>query len=248
MPDRFYADSAFDKPTVELSNQETHHLANVLRHTVGDRVRLFNGQGAEANAEVQAVSRNCVELRVIEVIRTPELPRRRIIIATAVPKGDRFRWLVEKTTELGVDRLIPLVTSRSVVEPGLGKIEKMRQTVIAAAKQSGARRLMQIDSPQPWSRFLDAVGELADTWWVAHPGGEALSDFSNELHASATVLLTIGPEGGFSDEETSIAVEQGAKLVGLGANILRIETAAIALAAHCRLAAMADLTADGLSA
>ena len=229
MPDRFYCPELAADQAVRLEGAEAHHLSRVLRKSVGDVVELFDGSGRAVAAEVTGISKKTADLRLLDFKETPP-PGVEIILASAVPKGDRFRWLVEKATELGVDRLIPLVTDRSVVKPGEGKREKMEQAVIEACKQSGRNRLMRIAEPTS----LDAVLELCSAGNLltlfAHPSGQPLKEtFQKELPAS--IVLLVGPEGGWSEEEVAKASAAGSVSVSLGANILRIETAAMALAA-----------------
>lgn len=238
MPDRFYADSDFDRPAVELGRAESHHLAHVMRGSVGDRVTLFNGRGKEATGEIERVSKHAVHLRVVDVCDIPRLLPR-ITLAVAVPKGERFRWLVEKAAELGVERLIPLVTSRSIVNPGAGKLEKLRQTAVAAAKQCGSAWLLEIDEPVDFPAFLSSLDGGADVQ-IAHPGGRLPDVSSRETHARQPLILIIGPEGGFSDEEVAEAVRCGAQPVRLGTHVLRVETAAVAIAAYWRLARLSE--------
>jgi 16S rRNA (uracil1498-N3)-methyltransferase len=156
--------------------------------------------------------------------------RVQVTLATAVPKVDRMRWLVEKATELGVERLIPLQTSRSVVAPGAVKLDKLRQAVIEACKQSGRNRLMTVDSLTSWKQFVAEVMPAQATL-VADRGGLPLPSLELPALPKTPVLLVIGPEGGLSPAEIHEAVEAGARTVSLGTNILRIETAALALAA-----------------
>ncbi|MBS0264010.1 MAG: RNA methyltransferase, partial [Planctomycetes bacterium] len=146
----------------------------------------------------------------------------------AVPKGDRFGWLVEKATELGVARLVPLLTERSVVIPGDGKLDKMRRTIIEASKQCRRSRLMELDESQEWPAFTSRQ-PTDRPFWVAHPTGQPLE--RSTLPVAGHLTVAIGPEGGFTDREIALAVAQGARLITLGARILRIETAALAVAA-----------------
>jgi len=234
MPDRFYAPQSLDGPSVEISGTEAHHLRHVLRLDVGNKVILFDGRGTEATAEIAKLSRNDVQLRVLETRHTPEDSASQFSLAAAVPKGDRFRWLIEKATELGVSRFIPLETERSIVHPGTGKFKRMEQTVIAACKQSGRSRLMAVDNIKSWQPFVDQ--EFAHrTVLVAHPTGNPLSKNVLTTSGDAETLLVVGPEGGFTGQEIQIALDSGANLVRLGPHILRIETAAIALAAYAQL-------------
>ena len=219
--------------TVELDGSEAHHLLHVLRAKVGDRVGLFNGDGDEALADVKRIGKRSADLFVTEAWTT-QTEARRLTLATALPKGDRARWLVEKATELGVTRLIPLRTARSIVEPGAGKLDKLEQAVIAACKQSGRSRLLHIAPLTSFDEVLRRTTSDADTSrFIAHP--QASQTVSSVLLASKTqptnTLAFIGPEGGFTDEEFSAAEAASVTSVMLGRSILRIETAALAFAA-----------------
>jgi len=216
-----------------LDGAQAHHLIHVLRSGIGQLVTLFDGEGFEAAAEVIEIKNGAVELEIVEVsaINT-ELPFE-LVLAAAVPKGDRFAWLIEKATELGIRRFIPLITSRSVVNPGEGKLDKMRRTIVEASKQCRRTRLMEFSAPLAWSDFVSRelrTRELsAMSAWVAHPSGAPL-EFNNEPQPGQTVIA-VGPEGGFTDAELDLAVHAGARLISLGPRVLRIETAALALAA-----------------
>jgi 16S rRNA (uracil1498-N3)-methyltransferase len=240
MLDRFHTPESLAAETatgemVELTGPEAHHPANVLRKQPGDRVELFDGQGAAATAEIISLSRRTIELRIVDRSTAIETSRRQVTLATAVPKGDRFRWLVEKATELGVERLIPLQTTRSVVDPRSGKLDKMRQAVIAACKQSGRNRLLEIAATTTLAELLDGRDGSQETesptLLIAHPGGEAIDEALADVPVEMSLLMLIGPEGGFTDEEVAFAESYGAKTVSLGPHILRIETAALAAAA-----------------
>lgn len=228
--DRFFATQLEQaQSSVVLDEMESHHLAKVLRKSLGDTVELFDGRGQVAMATVERISKREVQLRIVERSAAEPVSTPSVTLAVAPPKGDRFRWLVEKATELGVDRLIPLETRRSVVSPRDGKLEKMRHAVIAACKQSRRNRLMEILDPLAW-------GELLDHWipshstWLAHPTGATWSEVQ-QGHDVASLLFVVGPEGGLTDEEVESATAAGATPVSLGRNILRIETAALAIAA-----------------
>lgn len=233
-PDRFYCEDSLENPSVELTGPEAHHLAHVLRMKAGEQVILFDGRGSEAVAEIGAVSRRSVELRIVERRHSPDEPGPTVILGTAVGKGDRFRWLVEKATELGVERLVPLTTARSVVDPRESKLEKMRQTVIAACKQSGRNRLMEIAPVTAWNDFVSGAFPGA-ACLVAEPAGEPAAALVPLLDTGSPIVIAVGPEGGLTDAELAAAVENGARLVSLGPRILRVETAAVALAAFCLL-------------
>jgi len=232
MTERFYTPDPLTKPTVILTGSEAHHLMHVLRIETGHQVELFDGRGTLAIARIGALTRDSVSLDVLSIHETPSAEHPPIHLATAVPKGDRFRTLVEKVTELGVESLIPLTTARSVVVPGSGKLTKLRQTVIAACKQSGRNRLMEIRETTDWTDLIAAEFSISSVW-VADPSGEPVTDCIDLLAADRPILLCVGPEGGFTAQEVDAASTAGARIISLGRNILRIETAAIALCAFC---------------
>lgn len=232
-----------EQVAVELDGSEAHHLLHVLRAKAGDRVGLFNGQGDEAVAELVNHGKRSVELRIIDAWTTPA-ESHELILATALPKGDRARWLVEKATELGVTRIIPLRTTRSVVEPGEGKMDKLTQAAIAACKQSGRSRLPRLDSLTALSDVLREFSTPlpARILMLADPHAERTV---GELLATVgcrtqTTIALIGPEGGFTDAEHTESIAAGATPVSLGSHILRIETAALAISAAWALHSSAN--------
>ncbi len=156
-----------------------------------------------------------------------------LTLAVACPKGDRLKWLVEKATELGVAVFIPLHCERSVVEPRESKLARLEQTVLAACKQSRRNRLMTITEP---CSLEDLLAASAGHTWLAHPGGRPLLELLANQRQSAhqqplSIRAAIGPEGGFSPAEVDRAEHSGAQLVSIGRSILRVETAALSLAA-----------------
>lgn len=238
MPDRFYAPVSFDTPTVDLSRDESQHLAGVLRNSPGDVVEVFDGLGNAAEAVVELADRRASRVRILRRVPTPLAVSPFLELATAVPKGDRASWLIEKATELGADAWTPLLLTRSVVDPGEGKITKLRQTVITACKQSGRNQLMEINATQSWTDWL-GVAARERTLIVAHPSGVSATETMRTLSSSGrkpdSLAIVVGPEGGFTDVEIAAAAEAGAHVVNLGPHILRIETAAIAALAWLRM-------------
>lgn len=230
MADRFHVNSELGPGPVELSGDEARHLAVVCRIRPGARVCLFNGDGAEYPAVVEEVGKREVLLRVVGVERPArELPFR-LTVAAALPKGDRAQMLVEKLTELGVAEFVPLRTARGVVLPREAKLDRLQRHVVEASKQCGRNVFMSVEPLTTWDDFR---ATRTDGWrLVAHPGGNLLGS-SLPLSPEAGeggVVIAVGPEGGFTDEEITRAVGAGWSPVGLGPRILRVETAAVALA------------------
>lgn len=218
-----------------LSAGESHHLATVLRALPGDRFELFDGQGRRAVGRVELADPLAARLTILEELAS-ETPARLgdLTLATAVPKGDRFDWLIEKAVELGVTRVVPMVTARSVVEPRDTKLDRLRTAIVSASKQCGRARLMELSPRMTWLSVLDELvgGTVAV---VAHPGGCSLSEVWQGKPLDMSRLALIGPEGGLTEEEVSAAVSAGVIPVSLGNTILRTETAAIAVAAAAAL-------------
>jgi 16S rRNA (uracil1498-N3)-methyltransferase len=232
MSSRYFAPVPPDARSVVLAGTEAHHLLHVMRTRVGDRVTLFDGHGFEYEAEVTSLGRSEIELRIESRTAIDREARIECVLAVALPKGDRQTWLAEKAVELGVARLVPLETTRGVAQPVDKALERLRRTVIEAAKQCGRNRLMEIAPAAAWAEFVAglAAGEIG---WLADPTATVSArDAALELAQSTPARLTIavGPEGGLTDEETALARAAGWQPISLGPRILRVETAAITLA------------------
>ena len=232
--DRFFHPAGLSRSAFSLDEAESHHAARVLRKQPGDRVELFDGRGQSANAEITLVKKDRVEVRIIELRELLVAPQPVIRLAVAPPKGDRFRWLVEKATELGIDQLIPMMTERTVVEPGAGKLDKLQAAVVAACKQSGRDFVMQVVENKPFADCLRCTAPETSprVTLIGDPHGVR---FQPEMVPVGTgdVLLLIGPEGGWSEAELDQATQAGAQRVRIADQILRTETAAIQLAGLC---------------
>jgi 16S rRNA (uracil1498-N3)-methyltransferase len=219
MADRFYTPEPLSPGEFVLTGPEAHHLAVVRRFSAGDRVVLFNGDGRDYPAEVVSPDRKRTLLHVsppLEVNRELPFP---LVVASALPKADRADFLMEKLTELGVTRFVPLLTARSVVVPK--GVEKFERAVIEASKQCGRNVLMAVDPPQKWGDFLKRT-DLPPTRVVLHTGP------AGGMPRRGAVVVAVGPEGGFADDEVSAAEAAGWVRASLGPRVLRVETAAVA--------------------
>jgi len=228
MSRRYFVDAPISGDSAQLTGPEAHHLLHVMRAKPGDEVVLFDGSGDEFPARIERLGRSEVALAVLERETVDrELPGQ-LTLAVALPKGDRQRWLVEKAVELGVSRLVPLETERSVAQPNAKALDRLRRAVIEASKQCGRNRLMDIVPAQPWSEFL-ATTDSAQRL-IAHPTG-GISSVDVPFSHTEPIVVAVGPEGGFSDAEVTAAMNHSWQAIVLGQRILRIETAALALAA-----------------
>lgn len=231
---RFFLRQALPLGPAALADAEAHHLLHVLRAQVGDTVNLFNGDGEEAVAEIVRVRKRSADLNIVQSRTAPD-EQQTLTLAVAIPKGDRAKWLVEKLTELGVSRLVPLRTERSIVEPRESKLDKLEQTVIAACKQSGRSRLLQLSPLTDLSTLLKSLSLRGDMAYMAHPSASAnLRDGINSQPAAQSTLVLIGPEGGFTELEVAAAESAGIRPVSFGPLVLRVETAALLATAAWR--------------
>ncbi len=230
MSDRFFLLSPPHAGRALLEGDEARHLVRVLRGKVGDLVRVFDGSGVEWPARVMTIGRDEVTLELGEPLVAAVAITPPLTLAVALPKGDRQKWLVEKLTELGVARLVPLVTLRGVAEATPAAAHRLRRGVLEACKQSGRNTLMEIGEPQTIAEIL-RERPAAASMLVADPGAPPLAA-SSPATAGRTVLGFVGPEGGFTADELALLAAAGVERIGLGPHILRVETAAIALAAR----------------
>ena len=212
-----------------LSPEEARHAA-AQRLRVGDAVALFDGRGHGARARVATVGARGrgIEIEIGERFNAPApLPPRALYCA--LPKGERLATLLDMATQLGMTRFVPLLCARSVVQPGAGWQARAQRICIEACKQSRRLILPDLGEPTPLAAALAAARETTPCVWFAHPGGSARPNAGGV--PSSGVAMFIGPEGGFTDEEVAQAEHGGITRVDLGSQLLRIETAAVALLA-----------------
>ena len=231
MSDRYFVESPVSSHRAVLAGAEAHHLLHVMRAKVGTRVTLFDGSGWQFDAVVRRISRSEVELAIAGRQEVDREARIAVTLGAALPKGDRQKWLVEKVVELGVARLVPLETERGVAQPVANALERLRRGVIEASKQCGRNRLMEIAEPKAWQDFL-AENQTAACRLLAHPRQEPEQQRLLRPAPTQSAALAVGPEGGFTTGEAALAIAQGWQPVDLGPRILRVETAAVALAAR----------------
>ncbi len=225
MADRFFTPDPLAPGEFALTGAEAHHMAAVRRFAPGDRVVLFNGDGYDYPAEVLSAGKKSVALTVsppVAVDRELGFP---LVVGSALPKGDRADFLIEKLTELGTTRFVPLFTTRSVVQPKPTVVEKFQRAVIEASKQCGRNRLVAIDPPRRWNEFL-SLSDVPSQRIVLHTGPDLAP-----IASSGGCVVAVGPEGGFTPEEIARATAAGWGVASLGPRVLRMETAAIAAAA-----------------
>lgn len=222
---------ASDRPVLDPA--ESHHAADVLRIEPGDRVTVFNGEGAEALAEVAQIGRDRVEVKKLHASKTAPL-QCAITLAQAIPKGKNMEFIIEKGTELGAAAIAPLLSERTVVqcdaEEALKKKQKWQRVALEACKQCGQNWLPEILPPQTPKDFFAGASRY-DLMLIAslQPDAQHLKRVLAEAgpQAPRRVLVLVGPEGDFTPAEIALARSHGCRPITLGPIILRTETAAL---------------------
>lgn len=238
---RFYAPAAAftaEEKCATLSAEETRHARDVLRLEPGEEVFVFDGAGREFHCAVQSIARNSTSLTVIAEVAParPESPLN-LTLGIALLKGEKFDLVIQKTTELGVKRIVPLDTERGDVRlrdshGSEKRLTRWRRIALEAAKQTGRAYVPEIAEPVHCTDLLsahDASSNVARLMF-SERGGTSLSEATLSLNAqSAGIVSLVGPEGGWSDGEIAAARAGGWGIVTLGGRTLRAETAGIAV-------------------
>lgn len=216
-----------------ITGQELDHLRRVLRLRPGERVTLFDDRGWEHEGVIDSYGPETGFVNVVKSYQPERESLLDITLAQALGKGDKMDLIVEKATELGVGTIIPFLSSRTVPHPDGARMERRRarweKIALSAAKQSGRTRIPEVLEFRDFETFVRGAwpSELKLLLWEK----ESVCGLG-EIHAERpqlqSVLLAIGPEGGFSSEEVAKAYEHGFRSVRLGKRILRTETAALA--------------------
>ncbi len=212
-----------------LRDDESKHLARVLRKKVGDRILVTDGANTLYEAEVARIGRDGAECDIVKTTTGVNEPRIKVTLAVSLLKNPaRIDFLVEKAVELGVHAILPISCKRTI--PHRDKKERLQKIALAAVKQSGRCYLPLISD---LVRFDDLVGETRPYNLCLMPHEQAdrsqfIGDVIQRYKDAGSVLLVIGPEGGFTEEETALASAHQFIAVSLGPRRLRTETAAIA--------------------
>jgi 16S rRNA (uracil1498-N3)-methyltransferase len=223
VPRIFVPPERLDGDRVTLTGEPHKHLAKVLRLQEGDDVLVFDGRGREIEARVVSVGARAIEL-ALGMRRAIELAPVRITLLQAVPRGERMDLLVQKTTELGVAAIVPVLARRSVARPPAGRARRWQTIASEAARQSGRADVPVVAEVVELDAALSAATGMKLLLWEEERGTSlkgALGQVPRE------VALLVGPEGGWAPEEVEAARRAGFVAVGLGPRVLRVETAAI---------------------
>lgn len=223
--------AAIHDDTITIHDPKTlHHLVHVLRIVVGDRLECVDGSGRLYAGTVTSRSRQAVAVSV-DTHRHPLSSLPHVTLAQALIKPERFEWAIQKATELGVARIIPLVTSRSAARYGSGRgsarMERWRRIVESAVEQCGRTTVPDLEEPRQFRELVARLKDRVALLPTLAVEGKTLAECLPSLRRATEVTILIGPEGDFTDEEAALAIECGIQPVRLGPLTLRAETAAV---------------------
>jgi 16S rRNA (uracil1498-N3)-methyltransferase len=238
MTRRFFVDAgSLAADRVEIEGALAHRLASVLRMRAGDEVALFCGDGVDVRVRLGEIADKKILAAVLERGPGPREPRTRVELYQSITKGDRFEWLLEKATEIGVAGITPLVAARAVVKPPAdgNRAERWRRIVVEAAEQCERSAVPEIGAPASLDGALrGAAGIVLLPYEEAGDAAQSIHDVLNrrvdDVFSLAEISVLIGPEGGYEPGEVERAQAAGAEVVTLGDRVLRSETAGIVAA------------------
>lgn len=235
----FITPAQFGENKVLITGEDARHISRVMRGKPGDKVIASDGTGREAVVEISALGPDEVTAEIVELLSQTNEPWIKVDIAQSLPKGDKMETVIQKCTEIGAVSVIPFLSERTIVQYDERKEEKRiaRWAKIAkeAAEQAHRSMIPAIRQPLKWKALLSLFGgyDLVCICYEQEHGNQlrdVLYPFAAGLdrEASYKVLVVIGPEGGFTEQEVQEAEAAGAHSVGLGKRILRTETAGMA--------------------
>lgn len=202
-----------------------HQMQAVLKLKAGENVTLFNGSGRDFILHIAKISPQAVFGHITGITDNKRDPARQVWLYQALIKKNNFEWVLQKCTELGVKKFIPIISERSIKKGW--RRERMEKIMREATEQSGQDKIPELGEPVAFSEALASI-EAGETVILCDPSGIALPDgkFSKEK----PIHIFVGPEGGFTEQEVNAVRERGGIILSLGQRVLRAETAAVAAA------------------
>ena len=233
---RYFADRGqIGERQIELTGPDVNHIKNVLRMSPGDDVTVSDGDGTDFFCHIASLEKDRVMLDIVDSWPSfVELPVR-LWLFQGLPKADKMDLIVQKTVELGIYRIVPVIMKRTVVnldeKKKAKKTERWRSISRSAAMQAGRGLIPQVDSPVSFDRALEMCRDLDRVVmpYEKAAGMDSARELVHSMQGQKSIGIFIGPEGGFDPGEVERAIEAGAQTMSLGHRILRTETAGMAV-------------------
>lgn len=227
----FVNQKQFIDDKVIINNDDVHHITKVLRSSIGDNVIISNGDGYDVIAEISVIEPKQVICKIVSEIKDNREPNVEIILAQGLPKSDKMDLIIQKSTEIGVSKIIPFTSDRTIVQLNEKKeqkrLERWRKITKEASEQAHRSIIPEISPLVTFNKLLEIMGEQLTLIAYEKENSLQLYQALNKIPDINKVLLVIGPEGGFTGQEVKKVVEQGAYSISLGKRILRTETAGL---------------------
>ena len=228
----FYDNNLKVNSTITLEGDEFHHLTNVMRSRIGERVCLFNGDGTFYFGNVKTISKKFAEIEIVEKEESQNEPTINLTVYQALAKGDKLSLIMQKITEIGASELALFDSKFCDVKANTHKQERMESIAISAAKQCGRASITKTTGIHSIKQVAQQIKDF-DAFYVAYEnkdGNTLAKDLLANKDKIKNVAIMIGAEGGFAEDEIKLLEDSGAKIVSLGNRILRTETASIVCA------------------
>lgn len=235
---RFFVDSTgISKDYINIEGPDVNHIKNVLRLQEGNEIVICDGEGNDFSTIIESINDKNIKAKIESIKKAETEPNLKVTLFQGLPKGDKMEYIIQKCVELGIDEIVPVVTSRAVVKLSdekkmKKKIERWQKISESASKQSRRGRIPSISNALSYAEAIKEASSM-DMKFIAYENENevTLKQVLTTDENIKTLGFYVGPEGGFTEEEVSKAVEAGIKPITLGKRILRTETASISLTA-----------------
>ena len=230
MPVFFIQSNRISNNTVTIDNSLLSHLSKSLRIREGEKIWVGDEHRMRYHVRIDHLDSNSLQASILETVAGPPTPQSPVVLAQAILKGDRMNWVIQKATELGSTTIIPLLTARVIARPPAGRIrtirERWQRIALDAAQQSEQWECPHVTEPMALPELFRHVPDAALRCALLErvPGQTSLGTLPVDHTFQGTIVLAVGPEGGWTTEEREALLDQRFQPVSLGQNILRSET------------------------
>lgn len=232
MPSFFVAADAVVPPVIRIEGPLLRHLRDSLRLHPGEPLVVTDDQGRRYRTEITQVTEKAIECRIVDTATAPVRTSPRVVLAQAILKSEKMDWVIQKATELGVDTIVPVQTKHGVVKLKPERVEnqlaRWQRIALEAAQQSERWTVPTIDKPTDLAKAASSYPAAAKLVLAERSSDMSMAAVPLQTEPDQSVVLLIGPEGGWDEAELHSLREQGCTVLTLGPRILRAETAAVA--------------------